>query len=106
MPHCSSLFYIRIHNKSLACRESLGSVDENPIRLNRGVDAKPTPRVMQGSALGFWGTDPFQSCPKAAGSRPFAVGTGRTAGCCRGFFVERTKAAGSGARLMGAWPPS
>jgi len=52
---------MRIHNKSLACRESLGSVDENPIRLNRGVDAKPTPRVMQGSALGFWGIGPFQT---------------------------------------------
>src|ERR1700751_4296694 len=26
---------MRIHNKSRACRKGLGSVDENPIRLNR-----------------------------------------------------------------------
>jgi hypothetical protein len=41
---------MRIHNKSQACRESLASFDENPIRPNRsfannGADAKPTPRV-------------------------------------------------------------
>jgi len=56
---------MRIHNKSQACHEGLASVDENPIRPNRsfannGADTKPTPRVMQGSALGFWGTGHFR----------------------------------------------
>jgi hypothetical protein len=42
-----------------------GGVDENPIRPNRtfandGADTKPTPRVMQDSALGFWQTFAFE----------------------------------------------